>query len=75
MRTKTLLSFLLLTGSTAAIAGMAPAQTEPPLANNVVEDTVGNDTLSNATDVEPSSEPADTADNATEAPEPNSTFY
>ena len=79
MRSKTLFSLLVLCGSTAALAHMAPAQTEPPLQNNFTEEgvpapeTTAPETTSNTTDVEPSSDPTD---NGTEtAPEPNSTAY
>jgi hypothetical protein len=79
MRHKTLASLLLLCGSTAALAHIAPGQTEPPVQNEVsnqaapAPDTTAPETVSNTTDVEPSSDPTD---NGTEAaPEPNATFY
>lgn len=79
MRHKTLASLLLLCGSTAALAHIAPGQTEPPAQNEVANqatpapDTRAPETQSNTTDVEPSTDPTN---NATEtAPEPNSTFY
>ncbi|HSX56144.1 MAG TPA: hypothetical protein VLG14_12655 [Sphingomonas sp.] len=79
MRHKTLASLLLLCGSTAALAHIAPGQTEPPVQNEVsnqaapAPETTAPETTSNTTDVEPSSDPTN---NGTEtAPEPNSTFY
>ena len=85
MRHKTLFSFLLLCGSTAAIAHIAPGQTEPPLQNEMTNqgvpapnDTTASETQSNTTDVEPSSDPTS---NGTDTPptdtaaEPNSTAY
>lgn len=82
MRTKTLFSLIALTGSSAALAAMAPPQTDPMLQNNMTneatpapEDTTAPETWSNSTDVEPSAEPTTTPDptqNGTEtAPEPN----
>ena len=84
MRSKTLFSLLVLCGSTAALAHMAPAQTEPPLQNNFTEEgvpapettapeTTAPETTSNTTDVEPSSDP--TSEGTETAPEPNSTTY
>lgn len=71
MRTKTLASLLILCGSTAALANL-PAQQDAPLQNQTTnestpssDDTTANDTMSNATDVEPS--------NTTDAP-PNATY-
>jgi|GEM_PF-6429324 hypothetical protein len=79
MRHKTLASLLLLCGSTAALAHIAPGQTEPPLQNEMANQGVpapentAPETTSNTTDVEPSADPTN---NGTEiAPEPNSTFY
>ncbi len=80
MRPKTLLSLIVLCGSTAALAHMAPVgQAEPPLQNEMSNqgvppaDTTANDTLSNATDVEPSTDPTD--DGTDTAPVPNATSY
>ncbi|MEG3181909.1 hypothetical protein [Sphingomonas sp. LT1P40] len=81
MRHKTLFSLIVLCGSTAALAHMAPgSQTEAPLQNEVTNqavppvDTTGNDTSSNESS--PSTEPTDPTDNGTEtAPEPNATSY
>ncbi len=76
MRTKTLASLIILCGSTAALANL-PAAQESPLQNQMTNegvpapaDTTSNDTLSNATDVEPSAEPAG---NSAEAP-PNASY-
>lgn len=79
MRHKTLFSLLVLCGSTAALAHMAPAQTEPPLQNEMTNqgvppaDTTAPETTSNTTDVEPSTDP--TSNGTETAPEPNSTTY
>ncbi len=77
MRTRTLLSLLILTGSSAAVANMAVPQQEPMMTNEAANetvpapaDTMGNDTMSNATDVEPSAEPTEPADNSSETPPP-----
>ena len=76
MRTKTLASLLILCGSTAALANL-PAQQDAPLQNQMTnestptpDDTTAIDTMSNATDVEPSAEPAG---NSMDAP-PNATY-
>ena len=74
MRHKTLFSLLVLCGSTAALAHMAPAQTEPPLQNEMTNqgvpapETTAPETTSNTTDVEPSSDP--TSNGTETAPEP-----
>ena len=78
MRHKTLFSLITLCGSTAAVAAIGAPQTEPPLLNNmtnevVPDDTTAPETLSNATDVEPSADP--TQGGTETMPEPNSTFY
>lgn len=79
MRQKTLLSLLLLCGSTAAIAHIAPGQTEPPLQNEMsnqgvpAPESTAPETTSNTTDVEPSTDP--TNNGSETAPEPNSTAY
>ena len=79
MRHKTLASLLLLCGSTAALAHIAPGQTEPPVQNEVSNQATpapegpAPETMSNTTDVAPSSDP--TNNGAETAPEPNSTFY
>lgn len=79
MRQKTLLSLLLLCGSTAALAHIAPGQTEPPLQNEMANQGVpapentAPETTSNTTDVEPSTDP--TSNGTETAPEPNSTAY
>jgi hypothetical protein len=81
MRHKTLFSLIALCGSSAALAAIGTPQTQPPLQNDMTnqvapDDTTAPDTLSNATDVEPSAQPADpTQDGSDTAPEPNSTFY
>ena len=71
MRTKTLFSLIVLCGSTAALANL-PAQQDSPLQNQLANqgvpapgDTVGNETLSNSTDLEPSTDPTG---NGTDAP-------
>lgn len=76
MRTRTLLSLLILTGSSAAVANMAAAQQEPPMANEMTneaapapDDMMGNDTMSNATDVEPSAEPTENSSREMPPPE------
>jgi hypothetical protein len=79
MRHKTLFSLLVLCGSTAALAHMAPSQTEPPLQNEMTNqgvpapETTAPETTSNTTDVEPSTDP--TSNGTETAPEPNSTAY
>ena len=81
MRHKTLFSLIALCGSSAAIAAIGTPQINPPLQNDMTnevapDDTTAPDTLSNATDVELSAQPADPTQDGTEAmPEPNSTFY
>ena len=79
MRHKTLFSLIVLCGSTAALAHMAPVQTEPPLQNEMTNqgvpapETTAPETTSNTTDVEPSTDP--TSNGTETAPEPNSTTY
>lgn len=85
MRNKTLFGLIALCGSTAALANL-PAGQEAPLQNNMTnegvpapadtptDDTTANETMSNKTDVEPSTETADPTGNGTEAAPPNATY-
>lgn len=75
MRTKTLFSLLVLCGSSAALANL-PARQDNPLQNDMTNqgvpapaDTTPPDTMSNATDVEPSAEPTEPTTEPT-TPEP-----
>lgn len=73
MRTKTLLSLLILTGSTAAIANMAPVQ-EEPLQNSMANE--GIPAPAEAPAPEPAPAPTDdgtdaASDSNETSPEPN----
>lgn len=80
MRTKTLFSLLVLCGSTAAVAHMAPLQSDSPLQNNFANegveapaDPVDTTEPAPAPETAPAPAPEATPDEGTD-PAPNATY-